>query len=413
MAGMSLAPRQRGTTSSVRLTSLKCKDTPDSQPEHALILLSNNGKNDLSHLQFDNFFARSYDKAGVIWYTASIVVTAPGDYRIRHSIVATRAGTTKTAAFQLLMLDIETKLDAVLRGNGVNNGGLPIKQSKKKRSSGSVDIISRPSQAMRKPTPKPDDCNTWSGAPMTASPKSKPSTVFSHSSKDSQDTQPSTSSSKYSQGAERSEPAAPTVTASPPSVKLSPTLPHVVSVDTAAVFKRVQHVRHASAPLQPKTSHPPPFRKATRHFSQPPKPKLTAQPETIIKALPALPLSSSPEKPATHSDLSQIHPALRPKSPEASTETLRPPPTAKSCAASLASSSVYSRPQSPSPVSPLNENELAGKDLQPLSIASIAGSEEKQVCEDVEAPSPLHFEKPIASKPARVLGKGMEFEIYV
>lgn len=162
MAGTFLDPKPRETTSSVchLATQYKDKDITNALTEHALILLSVNGKNDLSNLHFDNFFARSYDKAGVIWYTASIVVTATGDYRVRHSIVSTRAGTTKTAAFQLLMLDVETKLDAVLRGNGLNSGGLPGQHVKGKESMSTVSIIATPSEAMAAPELKNDDCNT-------------------------------------------------------------------------------------------------------------------------------------------------------------------------------------------------------------------------------------------------------------
>ena len=200
MAGMSLGLRRRGLISSVCSTVLAFRAIAHASTEHALILLSDNGKNDLASLRFDNFIARSYDKAGAIWYTASIVLTAPGDYRIRHSIVATRTGISETAAFHLFMLDVETKLDAVLRGNGVDSGSLPAKQSQQRKgSSSTVSIISTPSKAMAPPKLKNHDYNTWSGALLSISPKSKISTHFSHSSKASQGTQKSFALSKYSQ----------------------------------------------------------------------------------------------------------------------------------------------------------------------------------------------------------------------
>lgn len=370
--------------------------------EHALILLSDNGKNDLSNLNFDNFFARSYDKSGVIWYTASIVVTAVADYRIRHSIVATRSGTSKTAAFQLLMLDVETKLDAVLRGNGLNTGGLPIKYKKAKESkepTSTVSIISTPAEAMAPPQVKvEEDHTTWSGCPLSSSPKSKVGTLSSHSSKGSHGTQASFASSKYSQDSKVSQSTAPSDHTGALSSKPSHQSFKAFSASTAPTPKQYKHVRHASTPMQPPARSTTPTPKSKKHCSQPLQPRSASTPPTpVIKALPALPAIEKPTVPIpAPSEPELIHPALRSKGH--STEGLKPPSRTntneKEKTPSVAGSSVYSR----SPISPMDDAEKEVH-VQPLNA-------------DPEIPSPLHFEKAISTKPARFLRSQTEFEIY-
>lgn len=95
------------------------------------------------------------------------------------------------------MLDVETKLDAVLRGNGITSGGFPAKDGKRKDSAGAVSIISTPSEAMAAPNAEAGDHNTWFGVPLAASLKSKASTQFSSGSIASQETQKSSTSQYY------------------------------------------------------------------------------------------------------------------------------------------------------------------------------------------------------------------------
>lgn len=383
-------------------SSRECCYVADHNIEHALILLSHNGQYDLSNLNFDNFFARSYDKTGVIWYTASIVVTAPGDYRIRRSIVAGRAGTTKTAAFQLLMLDVETKLDAVLRGKVSSDRDRPSKQNKRKGSAPAVSIISKPLDAMAPPKLDTDECNTWSGAPLTKSPKSNANTsVMSHSPKSSQGTQKSFASSQLSKNSQSSQSTAPSVHV----VSVMPKMAHQPSMtalsNEEATNEQRHHERHTSTPLHSIKSPISPTRKMAKHRSQPLHPRsATALPQTLLKTLPPLPKTSteklrrpSIEKPPITAEPEQIHPALRDKSH--STEGLKPAPSSQEPSLS-GSSSVFSR----SPVSPMDD--VTAKRMQPLHIDAAA-----------EAPSPPHFEKQVSQVPARFLKQVAAFEIYV
>ena len=435
--------------------------------EHALILLSDNGKEDLSNLQFDNFFARSYDKAGVIWYTASIVVTAPGDFRIRHSVVATRAGTSKTAAFQLLMLDVETRLDDVLRGNGVNATPLPIKQSSKRSGAVSaVSIIATPSQAMA--PPKLEDAvteswsgapeqktwsvapsmATWSGEPLSTSPKSpkspkqKPTTEIRHVSKSSQGTQDSFGSSKYSWQTRSTQTPSPTNTIGSVSSKGSvssaasstPRQLHSARLakhasqplqtaksDTAVTRSRL--AKYASQPLQPSRSE----HGSVASSSSPRRPNHVTQimqsttdsgpssapnTPTITKTQP-LPRSSM-DKSHIAEEPEQLHPALRSSNSTSSTNSASTYASTASKGpsngglrpkpSSIAGSSVYSRP-SRSPVSPMNELEEV-KPPSPLHVEK-----------EVNTSAPSHFDKPdiaeLADMPERYSMKPQtEFEIY-
>ena len=67
----------------------------------------------MTNLTFDNFFGRSYDEEGNIWYTASIV--AIDDFNVRSAIISPHAATEKASAFRMLMLHVETELGELLR----------------------------------------------------------------------------------------------------------------------------------------------------------------------------------------------------------------------------------------------------------------------------------------------------------
>lgn len=80
-------------------------------------------------------------------------------------------------------------------------------------------------------------------------------------------------------------------------------------------------------------------------------------------------------------------------------------------------------------MSPLNEDDVGEEEMQALHVDSVLELHADSVAElhadsvverkgvredaDEDVPSPLHFEKPIASRPARLLGRGLEFEIHI
>lgn len=284
------------------------------------------------------------------------------------------------------MLDVETKLDAVLRGNGINSGGLPAREGRRKDSVGTVSIISTPSEAMAAPKVKADDCDTWSGAPLAASLKSKASTQFSSASIASQGTQTSSASSQYSQTSHFPDTteASAQVSQGPSNVSCKPAQPS----KTWAAPSYSLHARHVSTPLHTVPSAALQTLKVPRHLSQQMPPRSASTPPTATKQLPALPHAFT-DQAFSRPEPSKIHPPLR--STHSSTECLNP--VSPYHEAVTTGSSLYSL----SPVSPIDGGE---KKMQPLHV-------------DADMPSPLHFEKPIARMPARLLRQQTEFKIYV